>query len=359
MFRFILAIVLMVLALVALSFRSYHSSRATRMIRAEANPRAIEQAETNRRITGIVLVVLIVMMAFAGVASVIRVVPANNVGIPVTLGHIGKPMNSGVQFTAPWTKINNLSTRVQELSMLAAEDEGDKGKDDSIEIIAAGGGAMNVDLTVRYYVKAEKADDLFRQAGSMDLIKERFVRPDAREVTRNVFSLYTAEEGYSTERALISQTILEELGPRLAERGIILDSVNVRDVRPEQQVLQSINNILKARNEAAQALEQQKKDVTDAETRRQVAEKDKQATITKAEGDAEAVRIAAEAQSEANNKIAASLTQELTELKIAEACADAIANTNAAVVNVCSGETQGGGTSGVSDTTSVIVDSRG
>lgn len=321
----------------------------------------LQEFRTHRSIGFGLVVGALVLCVITGLLSVIRVVPANNVGIPVTLGSIGDPMTSGIHFVLPWTKINNLSTRVQELSMLRAPDEGDKEKDDSIEVIAKDGGSMNVDLTVRYYVQAEKAATLFRQAGSMDLIKQRFVRPDAREVTRNIFGQYTAQDGYSTKRAEISQKIFDDLAPRLAARGIILDSVNVRDVAPEARVLESINNILQARNQAAQALEDQKKKVTEAETQRQVAEKEKEQAIIVAEGKAEATRIAAEAEAEANAKIAASLSPELAELKIAEACADAIARTNASVVNTCSGSASSGttpGTAEASASTSVIVDGR-
>jgi predicted outer membrane repeat protein len=103
-------------------------------------------------------------------------------------------------------------------------------------------------------------------------------------------------------------------------------------------------------------LESQKKQVTEAETRKQVAERDKEATITKAEADAQAVAIAAAAQAKANQEIAASLTPALVELEIARACAEAIAETNAQVVNVCANSANGGGA--VAAPTSVIVDSR-
>lgn len=82
---------------------------------------------------------------------------------------------------------------------------------------------------------------------------------------------------------------------------------------------------------------------------------DKEATVTKAEADAQAVSIAAEAQAKANQAIAASLTPELVELEIAKACADAIAATQAQVINVCAN--QSGGTAGPAAST-VIVDSR-
>ena len=290
---------------------------------------------------GLVVAALAVVLALS---AFVRIVPANTVGIPTTFGKVGTPLASGFHVTAPWTEITEFSTRTQELSMLGASDEGDLAKDDSISVIAAGGGSMSVDVTVRFSLAKDKADDLFKQAGSLDLVKDRFVRPETREVVRDIFGQYTAEQGYSTKRGEISAKITEDLRARLDARGIVVDTVNVRDVSPEQQVLDSINAVLKTRNEAAQALEDQKKQVTEAETRKQVASLDKEAAVTKAEADAQAVSIAAQAQADANQKIAASLTPELVQLEIAKACADAIGATNAQVINVCAGNAAGGGT---------------
>jgi regulator of protease activity HflC (stomatin/prohibitin superfamily) len=317
---------------------------------------AIDAVPSMLRLGSLVAVGLAVVLALW---SCVRIVPANNVGIPTNFGTIGSPLSSGLHLTVPWVEVHNFSTRIQELSMLQAPDEGDKAKDDSIEIIAKGGGSMKVDLTVRYSVQQSKADTLFRQAGTMELIKQTFVRPDAREVTRNVFSQYTAEEGYSSKRAEISEQVTKLLAPRLSSRGIVVDSVNVRDVQPEAQVLNAINSILQSRNDALKAAEDQRKQVTEAETRKQVAERDKQATITKAEGDAEAVRINAQGQADANQKLAASLTPELIDLKKTEACADAIAKSGATVINTC-GNAQAGASSssGTTGASTVIVDGR-
>ena len=322
------------------------------------NSEKIDRAETMSSILRVVAYVFIVLGGLMFASSFMRIVPANTVGIPTTLGHVGTPMNSGFQLVAPWTEITEFSTRTQELSMLRAPDEGDKAKDDSVDVIARSGGAMKVDITVRFSIAKEKASDLFKLAGTLDLVKERFVRPDTREVVRNVFGLYTAEEGYSSKRADIGQKITEELQNKfiLAGRGIIIDSVNVRDVLPEAQVLSSINDILKTRNEAAKALEDQTKQVTEAETRKQVATRDADAKITAANADASAVKIAADAQAQANAKIAASLTPELVDLEKTKACAEAISKSKATVINVCGNSAAN--TTGSSGSSSVIIDGR-
>ena len=294
------------------------------------------------------------VLALVGLGSLfVQSVPANSIGIPTLFGKVGSPLRPGIHLVAPWTEVTTFTTRVQELSMLRANDEGDKAKDDSISVIASGGGAMSVDLTVRYALDDSQASDLFRQAGTMELVKERFVRPDSREVTRNVFGQYVAEEGYATKRGEISAAIAEQLRPRLAERGILLDSVNVRDVLPEQRVLDAINSVLAARNQATQAFETQKQKVTEAETAAKVAKAEAEARLTRARAEADAALLTATAQAEANTKVAASLSPQLAALQTAQACANAIAATKAAVV------TCGANNSSTAATpASVIVDQR-
>lgn len=355
MIRFVLGTVLIVGCIVALWMRR----TAKQALASESADRTqVQYYRAKASSTSIAAFITAFLGISLLVASCVRIVPANNVGIPTQFGAVGAPMQAGFNVTAPWTKVTKFTTRIQELSMLRAADEGDKGKDDSIQVIAKGGGSMSVDLTVRYSIDKNEASELFRQAGSMELVKDRFVRPDAREVARNIFGLYTAEEGYSSARAEISAKIFDDLKPRLAGRGIILDSVNIRDVQPEGRVLEAINGILGARNEALKAAETQKQQTTEAETRKKVAELDKEATVTKAEAEADSTRIRAEAEAAANTAINASLTPELVALQIAQACAEAIANTNAAVINGCSSSNA----SGVADTNganaSVIVDAR-
>lgn len=203
MFRFILAILLLVTALVAVIVR-HQAKKEALTDRSYADTAGIAGFVAT---SGLVLGVV-----FLG-WSCLRVVPANNIGIPKSFGSIGAPMEAGIHFTAPWVEITNLETTVQELSMLRAPDEGDKAKDDSVEVIAKGGGSMKVDVTVRYIIEKPRASDLYRQAGSMDLIKERFVRVDTRSAVRDVFALYTAEEGYGGRRGEIAAKIDDQLRP--------------------------------------------------------------------------------------------------------------------------------------------------
>ncbi len=324
-------------------------------VRAHAKTTGETTVVTRAGVVGGAAAVVAAVAVVVIVGSFFAVVPANTVAVPVAFGRAGVPLRSGIHVVTPWTETTEFSTRVQELSMLRATDEGDLGKDDSVDIIAKGGGAMKVDLTIRFTVDPTQVDLVFREAGSLDVVKDRFVRPIARDIARNVFGQFTAEEGYSTARAEIGAEITAGLQKALAVHGILVEQVNVRDVLPEQQVLDSINKILQTRNDALQAQEDQRKQVTEAETRRQVAEKDAEAKKISAQADADAQLISAQAEAESNRKVAESLTPELIELQKAQACADAIAKSGAQVISVCS---PGQSTSSAATSPTVIIDGR-
>lgn len=248
--------------------------------------------------------------------STVRVVPANHVGIPTEFGSIGNPLNSGFQFTTPWTDITKFSTRMQELSMLGAADDptvnNDDGRGDSIEVRGSDGYVMWSDVTVRYFIEGDSASDLFRLVGSEDGVKERLVRPEVREAVRVEFAKWTAEQGYTSERDAIREAIFADLEVRLARYGLRLDSVAVRNVAPDPVLANAISERAAARERALQATIQQGTDLTLAETRKLVAETDAAAKVAAAQGEADANRI-----------LAASITDEILMLKRIEALRDA------------------------------------
>ncbi len=96
----------------------------------------------------------------------IRIVPANTVGIPTTFGSIGSPMSPGLKVVSPFTEVNTFSTRLQESTMLADVDEGDRKRDDSIEVRGSDGYAMKVDLTIRFAVRPDAASTLYRRVAT-------------------------------------------------------------------------------------------------------------------------------------------------------------------------------------------------
>jgi len=293
MFRLILAVILLVAAAILA------------LIGVIKDPRGRSGNDINlRRWVPLVAVGGVVILAW----SCIRVIPANSVGIPTTFGSIGSPVSPGLKIVLPFTEISTFSTRLQESTMIADTTEGDRRRDDSVEVRGSDGYSMKVDLTIRYSVRREAASALYRRVGDLVGVRDRIVRPETREAVRIVFSKYTAEEGYSGKREQISADMNELMRRRLAPYGLDLDQVNLRNVNPEESLRRAIGARADAREAALKEKIVQEQAVTAAEGRKQVAERD-----------AAALQVSSQAQADANAKVSASLTPAILESKRIEA----------------------------------------
>jgi regulator of protease activity HflC (stomatin/prohibitin superfamily) len=269
------------------------------------NRSGMSERRVSLRAAGIAVTALGAVLA---VGSSARLIGATDVGVPVTLGKVGAPLRSGVHFVAPWTQVSSFSTRLQQSDMSQTAGEGDRTGNDGVEVLSSEGGRMVLDVTVRYSVKAESAATLFRQVGSMNGIREQIVRPDVRSRLRDVYSRYTADEGYAAKREKVASEAEAEVRERLTPFGLVIDAVKVRNITLETNLQSQITAKLEAKQAAERALIEQQKAQTEAETRRKVAETDAQASVAAARG-----------QAEANTILAQSLTPELLKAREIEA----------------------------------------
>ncbi|MEU7293202.1 prohibitin family protein [Streptomyces exfoliatus] len=199
----------------------------------------------------------------AGVTSIIHVVGAYEVGVPVTFGKVGTPMTPGVNVISPFTTVTTFSTRPVDLNL------SDR---DVVEVRSSQGGVMEVEVTVKWAVAPTKAVELYRLAGSEAAIQQRLVFPDSREIIRNVFARHTSEEGYSSAREKINAEIGELVKERLAPRGIDVTTVNLRNVKPSKALQDQIDRKIQQQQATERALEAARTAKAESDRRRIEAE---------------------------------------------------------------------------------------
>ena len=255
-----------------------------------------------------------------GFISCIRIVPANSIGIPVTFGSIGHSIDSGFHITSPFTKVHTFSTRLQESSMLGDPTEGDRKTDDAVDVRGSDEGVVYLDVIIRYTVSPDTASELFRRTGSMEGVREKIIRPDARSILRDVAKNFVSSDLVAAKRSEVEKQTSDILKQRMKDSyGINIDAVLLRGVRPSEQVERAIQAKITKAQEVEQALLQQQKEATEAETRNKVAQTDAATAKTAAQGKADAARIAAQGDADANAKIAQSLTPEILQTLKTEA----------------------------------------
>lgn len=264
------------------------------------------------------------------ILSCVRVVPGHSVGIPVTFGKVGSEMDGGLHFTNPFTKVTLISSRRQEFELA---DKGDNDLD-AIEVRGNDQYLMRVSTSVVYTIDKTRASYLYTQARNMDGIRDRIVKRKVQEQVRAAYSMFSAEEGYSTKQEEIVKMLRENLKVVLAEQGVSLTDFVITKVQPEQKLAEAITARAAARERSLQATLEQNRLTIEAETKKLVAEKeaaarqavaiaDAQSAVTKAEADAKVKTIAAQAEKESNQLVASSLSQIYNDYLRAKALASA------------------------------------
>ena len=142
--------------------------------------------------------------------------------------------------------------------MSGVHDEGDKAGDDAIRVLTADGLEVIIDLTVLYRVVGTEAPKIVRETG-LDY-KDKIVRPLTRTKIRDNAVYFTAIELYSTKRDnfqnrifkrdQFQNRIFKSIEDDFKKRGLILEQLLVRNITLPNNVKTSIEEKIKAEQEA-------------------------------------------------------------------------------------------------------------
>lgn len=240
-----------------------------------------------------------------GLTTFAYVVEPYEVGVPSTLGKVGSTWKPGLHLKSPLTEVTTFSTRPTDLNLTDRE---------TVEVRSSEGGVLYADLTVKWSVDPAHALSLFQLAGSGEAVQQRLVYADSREIVRNVFARHTSVEGYSSQREAIGAELTKLITERLAPRGILVNGVNLRNVRPSESLQKAIDQKIAQDQSTAQA----------------------EAAVRTARAEAEKRKIEADSTAAANAAIAGSLTDKILLSQCIEAF-KAAAEKNPVYASPCGG----------------------
>jgi len=132
--------------------------------------------------------------------------------------------------------------------MSGVGDEGDKSGDDAIRVLTADGLEVVIDLTVLYRVLPTEAPNIVREIG-LDY-KDKIVRPLTRTKIRDNAVYYTAIDLYSVKRDEFQTRIFKTIEGDFKKRGLVLEQLLVRNITLPANVKTSIEEKIKAEQEA-------------------------------------------------------------------------------------------------------------
>lgn len=215
----------------------------------------------------------VVIMLFKSFNSV----DAGGEGVVTCFGEVADALDPGLHVVAPWCGVETLDAHTKTYAMVARSNEGAQQGDDSLGIQSADQVGLSADVGVIYHIDRAKAPDIYRRFKSTDGVED-VVRNTSRRVVRDAASPFPAQDLIGAKRVEFGTAAQNQLAPALAEFGVVLERVEVRDVRPTSQSYQDAIN--------AKVSAQQQADA-------------KQYALTAAQKDAEIKRVNAEADAAA------------------------------------------------------------
>ncbi|MFH1180771.1 MAG: prohibitin family protein [Candidatus Bathyarchaeota archaeon] len=250
-----------------------------------------------KRLTGTLIVLLIIAIAGIAIVSTATVrVPSGYRGVLLTWGKVEDTVfNEGLSFKVPFSQtVVFMNVQIQKAESIEATATKDLQE-------------VSTTVAVNYRVDPLYVNKVYRELRE-DYV-DRVIEPNIKESLKATTALFRAEE-LVTKRAEVKQTFDEILAERLSIFNIQVIAVSLTDfqfspsfaaaidakVTAEQQALVSKNDLERIRYEAQQQIIQ--------------AEAAKNATIARAEGDAFAQILTANATAQSIQIITSQMTDE-------------------------------------------------
>lgn len=166
-------------------------------------------------------------------------VGVGHVGIPVFFGKVStKYYEPGIHLSNPLVIIHKMDLRTQK-----ADEEGIIPSKEML--------SMKLKTSVNYRIDKNHAGELLNTIGP-DFF-DKFIEPHIRSSIREVTSEYNAEQFFSSDRNEIQSRIEENIRRSLTPRGIIVESVMLKEVSPPERVRIAIES-KQAQQQEAEAM---------------------------------------------------------------------------------------------------------
>lgn len=228
------------------------------------------------------IIAVVVLLAVVIIASnCITIVEAGHTGVIVTLGKVNEGvLQEGLHVKAPFVQqVVKIDNRITKLEV-------------ETEAFSKDLQTVSTILAINYRVDTSKSYSIYKNIGAD--YETVLVTPAVNEVLKAITAKYTAEESV-TNRALISDGLIEGLNEKLNSIGLYVTDVNIINFDFSEAFITAIEEKQVAQQKLLKS------------------ETDKQTAIINAEAQAETIRITAEAEAKANEIINDSLTKEVIE----------------------------------------------
>ena len=236
---------------------------------------------------GAVGIGLLVVLALIGGVLSYHQVSEGHEGVEKNWGAVnGNTLDSGANWVIPvMQSVQGVEIRPRTYTMSQTQGEGAKSEADAIAVKTVNGTTVKVDVTVRYRIDEERADEFVQDWNNEEQMEQRLIRPTIRSDLRDEASDVQTSDIYTQQgRQALQATAKESLQQEFDGEPIVLEEVQIRNI----DLPDSIDARLDEKEEAKQQVQIEQEKVKQEE---QKAEQ----KIVQAEADAEAIEIQGEA----------------------------------------------------------------
>jgi prohibitin 2 len=247
----------------------------------------IQNQARSARVSGIAGIVAGLALVFLSYAFV--VIPAGHVGVMFNVfgGVQDRELSEGFHIVLPVIQqVTQYDVRQQEITLATTTG-------DHINARSSEGLDIGVDVTVLYQVVGSEAAKLHQDIGPSYVAIR--LRPQIRTAVRDGIANYNAANLISSQRAELQRLIEQALATSLAPDNIKILGVLLRDVRIPTLITSAIEE-KQAAEQQVEVEENRRRQAEIAAQRRVIeAEGERDASIARATGEAEALRLRADA----------------------------------------------------------------
>jgi len=190
------------------------------------------------------------ILVFASITSV----KSGHVGVLTLFGRVtGEALPEGIHLVNPFKVNHEMSIRTQEIK-------------ESASVPSSEGLVINLDTSLIFHLNAEKAAEVYQRIGPNYI--GVLIEPNLRAAVREATAAHTANALYTGEREMVAKQILEQLQMLLSKRGVVIESVLLRDIQLPQTLKASIEAKQQAEQEALAMSFRLQKEKQEAERKR-------------------------------------------------------------------------------------------
>mgnify|MGYP003295619828 CR=1 FL=1 len=256
--------------------------------------RSADGVKVKKRAVMVIALVLVLFLIY----SCFAVIPAGHTGVVSIFGQVSNSvLQEGLHFKLPWQHVTKMDNRIVKLEV-------------TTEAFSSDLQTVNTRLAVNYRLDTSMSFHVYKNIGTK--FEDTLITPAVNEVLKAIIAKYTAEQSI-TNRALISNSLIDGLNQKLEKNGIAITDVNIIDFDFSDTYISAIE----AKQVAEQTLQKAKTEQNQltmekqAEAERKIIDANAALEVSKIE--AEAVEFAGQKEAAANRAIAESITPELIE----------------------------------------------